>query len=293
MKEKIDIRVSNEKILKKLPKYLGEDLGEKDKYLADGSISPLYMETRKIVLDGDDPKWKSILNIIRSVKTGSSYSWADTKRIYSKDELESAKFLQLIIKTAFEPCGEELGTIYDESTACPLCGAGRTQVNDLILNVRKIPKKRDISSSIADEWVVSDKFVRVFRDNNMAGAEFLPVIDCKKGEVSTKYFQIKITGTVGRSAKSPTKFGIDPFNLDDKGEYVCPYGHVSGLSILSELYIKKENWDGSDIAVTEDMIGQRMGLLVPKPLIVISQRFYRILKKEKIRGFREEVVHVV
>ena len=218
-------------------------------------------------------------------------SWYD--RYYTKKEINEAEFLQMMINAIFEPCGEELGTIYDESTACPICGAGRTQVNDLILNLRKIPRKRDIASSIANEWVVSDKFVRIFRDNNMTGAEFLPVIHYSNRRKNLPvYFQIKIVGTVGISAK-PTKFGADPFDPDKRGKYVCPYGHVSGLSILSELYIKKENWDGSDIAVTEDMIGQRMGLLVPKPLIVISQRFYRILKKEKIRGFREEVVHVV
>ena len=42
---------------------------------------------------------------------------------------------------AFEPTGAECGTVYDESVACKICGAGRSTVDaPLRLNAKKIPK---------------------------------------------------------------------------------------------------------------------------------------------------------
>ncbi len=68
----------------------------------------------------------------------------------------------------------------------------------------------------------------------------------------------------------PTRCGIHPFDDDVTDEYRCPHGHVCGLNLLSEVWVDRSQWDGSDFCVTREMIGARRGLLVPAPLILIS-----------------------
>ena len=53
------------------------------------------------------------------------FSFWSIHRSYTEKELSKATLFQFKIKTLFEPCGEECGTVYDEMAACPLCGANR------------------------------------------------------------------------------------------------------------------------------------------------------------------------
>jgi hypothetical protein len=62
---------------------------------------------------------------------------------------------------------------------------------------------------------------------------------------------------------------------------------------LSEIYIQRDAWDGSDIAVTTSLFGQGRNLLRPTPLIIISQRVYRLLEAAGIKGFSVEVAHLI
>jgi hypothetical protein len=67
---------------------------------------------------------------------------------------------------------------------------------------------------------------------------------------------------------------------------------VSGLNLLSELQVVRTLWDGSDVCCTKQMVGQRGGLLRRVPLIVISPRLAKLLLKEKIKGFKVEIVRL-
>ena len=62
---------------------------------------------------------------------------------------------------------------------------------------------------------------------------------------------------------------------------------------LSEIFLHREQWDGSDIAITENLFGQGRNLLRPAPLIVISPRLYRLLDENKVKGFSCEIVRLV
>jgi hypothetical protein len=90
-----------------------------------------------------------------------------------------------------------------------------------------------------------------------------------------------------------TKTGINPFDGDIFGKYRCPFGHIVGFTLLSELYVERNSWDGCDIAYTNQSVGYKGGLIRPRPLIVISPRLREILIKEKVNGFDVEVAHPV
>ncbi len=90
-----------------------------------------------------------------------------------------------------------------------------------------------------------------------------------------------------------TKTGIRPFDEDKDNKHRCKNGHTIGLDILSELSIIKDSWDGSDIAVTKELLGVNRGLLRTYPLLVVSQRLYQLMKNMKCKGFSVEVVHLI
>jgi hypothetical protein len=221
---------------------------------------------------------------------GYDYLTVDLLRKYSKSELKNAEVLLLKIRSHFEPSGEECGTIYE--TLCNHCNWGR-QVSDLILDLRRVPQHKDISETIAwVEWVVSLNFVRAFTENKLTGVEFSPIFEFKDPTKQSKdWYQLRVTGKAGGLAET-TRLGRDPFS-PSQISWRCPLGHSLVTEFLSEIYLQRSTWDGSDIAVTETLFGQGRNLLRPSPLIIISQRTYRTLQEAGIKGFSVEVAHLV
>jgi len=211
-------------------------------------------------------------------------------RKYTKQDLQNAEVLRLTIASHFEPCGEECGTIYE--TLCNHCNWGR-QASDLILDLRRVPQHKDISETIAwVEWVVSAKFIQSFMENELTGADFRPVFDLRNPtKPSAGWYQLRVTGAAGGLAQN-TKFGKDPFSPGQLS-WQCPLGHSVVTEFLSEVYLHRNRWDGSDIAVTTSLFGQGRNLLRPVPLIIVSQRMYRALERAGIKGLSYECVHLV
>ncbi|MCE1247859.1 MAG: hypothetical protein LWY06_14550, partial [Firmicutes bacterium] len=161
-------------------------------------------------------------------------------------------------------------------------------------DVRVLHKDKDIFRTASCEYIVSQKFFDTVEKFGLTGAEFKPVIH--KGrtkKVLNMYYQMIIHGTVGKSVP-PTKFGCSPFSSSEENqEDVCPLGHISGINLLSELYINRENHDKSDICITEDCIGSYFGLHIPYEMIVVSRKCYEVFKAEKIRGLAYDVAHTL
>jgi len=91
----------------------------------------------------------------------------------------------------------------------------------------------------------------------------------------------------------PTRFGIGPFDEDVEGRYRCALRHTSGLHILSEVHVRRGDWNGSDLVATSNLIGQRGGYLVPEPMLLVSPRLRQFLVAQKPRGVVFEVAHLI
>ena len=135
-------------------------------------------EVRKIEIDTSDPRFQSIGEMQRQIQEETVteemdhfffYGWLFHRK-YSEDELKAASCFLLIISAAFEPAGEECGTDYDDTAACPRCGAG-SQRTRMRLDLRKTPKSKDIVSTIADEWIVSQRLAERLIDARLTGFE--------------------------------------------------------------------------------------------------------------------------
>ena len=131
-----------------------------------------------VALDGNDPRLPKVGEMQRLVGQESGraffHGW-EIRRHYSTHEMEDAKLFRLWITAVFEPPGELCGTKYDESAACPRCGAGAMQVSDLRLDMRKIPRSKDIAGTIASEIIVSQRLAEKIIDAGLTGFELRPV----------------------------------------------------------------------------------------------------------------------
>src|ERR1051326_412877 len=77
---------------------------------------------RKIELATDDPRFEKVGELQRKTRATAGRSFFHgwiLQRRYSRAELATAACVRLHATTAFEPAGEECGTKYDESAACP------------------------------------------------------------------------------------------------------------------------------------------------------------------------------
>lgn len=243
----------------------------------------------------DTPDFDEISQFIRTKREKGVHGYSDFEigwylRKYTKRELQEAEALRLKIHSHFEPPGEVCGTIYE--TLCRFCNWGR-QVSDLILDLRRVPQHKDISETIAwVEWVVSSRLVQIFSDANLTGAEFRPVIDIRyPTRHSEEWHQLFVTQTAGRIADR-TKLGRDPFS-PSQVSWKCPLGHSIVAEFLSQVYLHRDSWDGSDISVTTALFGQGRNLLRPVPLIIVSQRLYREFEQAGLSGFSFEPVFLI
>lgn len=105
------------------------------------------------------------------------------------------------------------------------------------------------------------------------------------------WYQLRISSAPVRVAPH-TRFGTDIFDDDPQGTYRCPLGHVAGLNLLSEVYVRREHQPEADFAMTYEHVGDRRGVLRPAPLLLVSQRVRAVLVEHEIKGYDLEVVHL-
>lgn len=281
MKEKLEIRVGARESLLLFERYEGQLLG--------------HSSVKKIQIDPSDPRYPEIGNLQKKLRAKGSYFFSgwEFKRKYTKAETDNAKLFQFICLRRFEPTGEECGTIYDESTACPVCKSDAKQITPLHLRRGSIPKTADFATTIArNEFIVSKRAVDLFKDHNVVGAEYAPVWLGNKSKVpSPDWFQLIVRSSTAEIS-SVTELGIEPFDKDEKGEYRCIHGHKAGLNIISELKLSNDRLPKVDFWQTRQFIGLRMGLLRPFRIILVSQKIRKIIEANKLKGCLLEIAYL-
>lgn len=250
---------------------------------------------RKIIIHDNDPR----ISQIRKAQTeaerhGKSFVFHGWKifRKYSKIELSSAELFTLLPRSFFEPEGEEGGTEYDETTACSLCGSGAVQTTPLFLPFGRIPKSKDFSQTIANEIVVSRRFVDLFLAHGFTGAHFEPVCGRRKQQTEpVQWFQLKIESAPAELVW-PTRAEIDVFCDDEKNEHRCPLGDLFGLNRVTEVTIKRASRSSDDIFCSRQFLGVRRGVLRPYREILVSPQLRSMVIENNLKGLAFEVAHL-
>ena len=268
-------------------------------------------------IDKNDPRFNAIGELQKKARENNAlfFTCFDYKRSYTETEINNAEWFLMFRTRHFEPTGEECGTIYDESSACPICGSGAKQLSPLKLKRSSIPKA-DMAESIAwgDETIVSERFVNMVKDNNLKGMDFEPVISSANRGQKLNYYQVRPQCYLDFSKK--TVFGQTPFNLSGEFPgctlegvqpdgtlvkkvippeiYKCPNGDNMGLRILSEVYIKTSPiLDDLDFFASKQTVGGRGGVIRQHHLFFCSNRMMRLIKENNLKGFKFEIAHIV
>jgi hypothetical protein len=244
----------------------------------------------QVKLDADDPlvaRIRSLDGEVRAAEGSGLFAGWDIRRKYSTQELGEAPLFRARLTNVFEPAGEECGTEYDDAAAFPDCGAGAPQVTPLHLSERRIPVNADFARTIAGEVVASRRARDLFAAAELEGPHFNPLLTA--GKCSERHFQLEIGGP-RVEVDEVTRAGGDPFDETARGR--CAGGHVIGLSLLTEVTVKRASVPDQDIMATRQMVGIRQGLLRPQPILLLSPRAYRLVKENGLRGLLFEVAHL-
>ncbi|ATP55245.1 hypothetical protein CPT03_01590 [Pedobacter ginsengisoli] len=253
-----------------------------------------------------DPVFEELRKVDEYVSSnlkGIMFSYTTIKRAYSDQELKDSKLFHFWPIKQFGPTGEQCGTEYDDSVACDICGSGGRQISPLFLAKGKIPQK-DISRTFGGEVIVSEKFVRLFKEKKMRGAIFKPVYFNK---IISKFHQL-IPTSEKLNITSSTVVGRNVFNAMPEYEkrsslgdnprqdyvyYKCPLGHLIGGNLISEPYVDdRVNFKDYDIFESIQYYGVRLNLLRPEPLYFCSPEFREMVIDEKLTGFDFQIARV-
>jgi hypothetical protein len=253
-------------------------------------------DIRLIRINATDPRLKAIERLHGELRLRSGrgfFAGWDIMRRYTPRELDGAALLHLEIHTTFEPAGEECGTSYDESSACPRCGAGARRRGPLILDEKRIPKGKDVARTIAGEVVVSDRFRILAEKADLTGVRFQPLRSKQAagGMLSHTWHGLEAVHACAEIVP-PTRVANNPFDEDPLGEYRCPEGHLLGLNLLSPLWVNLVRCPAADLLSTRQYIGTRRGLLRPERVLVASQRFRAMVAEHGLKGFRFEPAEI-
>jgi hypothetical protein len=251
--------------------------------------------TRKVEMRVNDARFKAVGDLNASIQRHENdlfFTYWNIRRHYRKEELEKAELFLLWNIATFEPAGEECGTQYAESVACPQCKAGARQATPLFLDWRRIPKGKDIARTIAGEIVVSRRLVELFEQHSIRGAEFWPIRQRPASSAESKdWFQLTVQSHAAQVVL-PTKIGINPFDEDVAGEYRCPLGDLIGLARLSEVWISRASYTGLDIVASSQFVGTRRGLLRPERFLLASPKLQKVIETRKLKGYKIEVAYL-
>ena len=259
---------------------------------------------KEVIIDSNDPRVPLIKEFNRMLwierDTFFFYFWM-IKRKYTNKELQDSSILHLKIRKRLEMDGSEYGTIYDETAACPICGANRIQMSALHLRKGNWMGKHDIAMTLAGDVIVSKKFKDFVNQNNLYGLSFMPLYT--GNTLSEDYFQLSFTEEL--TVSTQTRFGVDIFGnnheivngvrvCSDTDPAKCPNGDNMGWNILSEIYIKKATIPANaDFIVSKQTYGGKGGLFHPYHMYFCSQRAMQLMKENGIKGFDYEVTHLV
>ena len=260
-----------------------------------------------IVLPTNDKNVSLIHQMNQQLDNKLYYYW-DLLFEYTEEDLKEASLFRVSFLNVVDSCGEEGGTKFDYSTACPLCGSGRRQIGDLHLLSNVSLKENTVYKTIGGEIIVPSFIRDVAIEYGLQGLIFLPVWVGKT--ISPDYLQLTTTSIIDISPK--TRFGVDFFDTDNitsmseesfeicgykinlpKEIYVCPNKDLVGFRLLSELSVFHNHYkEQCDFMKTAQYVGVKRGLINPEPLYVCSKKWFNAMEKTHIQGMGFEIVKV-
>lgn len=225
------------------------------------------------------------------------------ERVYSSEELQVAPLLE------WGPTNQAIEDDYytlhfKEGQAkgiapyardCPVCRAHLEQVRDIWVDVRRMGK-RDLSLTYSFEIILSARLARMLQEAGFTGFTLRPVWDYRKPyQGEPKLYQLVVTNVLPPMASPPTEFEQEQHCevCSTKTQYLKHthfWGRIQYYEETDIYYAPEVLEQAADFNATYERIG---GLPDGHPLVIISQRVYRWLKKQGIKGWSARPVYLV
>jgi hypothetical protein len=225
------------------------------------------------------------------------------ERVYSSEELQAAPLLEWrLTNQAIEDDyytlhfkeGQAKG-IAPYARDCPSCRAHLEQVRDIWVDTR-LMGKRDLSLTYSFEIILSARLARMLQEAGFTGFTLRPVWDYRKPyQGEPKLYQLVVTNVLPPMASPPTEFEQEQRCevCGTQTQYLKHthfWGRIQYYEETDIYYAREVLEQAADFNATYERIG---GLPDGHPLVLISQRVYRWLKEQGIKGWSARPVYLV
>ena len=224
------------------------------------------------------------------------------ERVYSSEELQAAPLLEWrLTNQAIEDDYYDLkedgyqGGPQASHRRCPACRAELEQVRDLLVDTR-LMGKRDLSLTYSFEIILSARLARMLQEAGFTGFALRPVWDYRKPyQGEPKLYQLVVTNVLPPMASPPTEFEQEQRCevCGTQTQYLKHthfWGRIQYYEETDIYYAREVLEQAADFNATYERIG---GLPDGHPLVLISQRVYRWLKEQGIKGWSARPVYLV
>jgi ribosomal protein L37E len=204
-------------------------------------------------------------------------------RVYTEEELLSAKLLLLTVTEYTGDGADTFGTEFDDSKACSHCGLGLVQQSDLIIDKREMGET-DIAITYSFEVVISAKLASLIKTHELTGYELRLVHHFQQYEGDEpELFQLFCTNVLPPMGRA-TQF---------EKHKSCEECGRHGLFLRSQpCYTNDVLMVAKDFNYTFEYFGVRRPF-VSHQHIVISPRVYDLFLDNKIKNYAVEPIRFV
>ncbi len=178
---------------------------------------------------------------------------------------------------------------------CEVCRAPLEQVRDMWVDVRKMGR-RDISMTYTFEAILSARLAQMLQESGLTGFTLRPVWDYRKPyQGEPRLFQLVVTNVLPPMASPPTEFERERHcEICGTGSRFIKHTHWWGrIQYYEETNVYYPN-DVLEKTADFNRTAERFGdLPVSAPYVIISQRAYRWLREQNVKGWKAEPVYLV
>jgi hypothetical protein len=286
---------------KALDEALAKEILKRIEQLRNIKIAEVSFDHYHLEITGDEA-FCFLMEILQPASHLVSHTSVRVWRTYSRQELGALpvllwRFTNQAIEDDWYDLKEDgyKGGAKASHKRCPACRAELEQVRDLLVDVRKMGK-RDVSLTYGFEVILSARLAQTLQESGLTGFTLRPVWDYRKpNQGEPRLFQLIMTNVLPPMASPPTEF---------EGEQRCGvcgtesryikhthyWGRIRYYEETSVYYPKEVLETAADFNRTTERFGD---LSASDPYVIISQRAYRWLREQNVRGWEVEPVYLV
>ncbi|MRG90901.1 hypothetical protein [Polyangium spumosum] len=255
-------------------------------------------DTTTVTLDETDERVPRLLSLLEELGIVGWFEWRYDR--FTDDELEAARLIVMDATVLLDGifAGPRVGTKYDMSEACKLCGAGARQTSAMVVDgesLHILEGKRAMHTCYND-ILVDEKLAGALADSGATGISFRGVFAAfeKRGHFQLPWRQLCATHTLPRI--SPRSTGIEPYKSCSCGRssFTTPAKLPTRL-----VYRTADIADTRDINVTWEWFGEVKfkgdvsESVLPYPLFLVTPKVWRIFRDAGVTGFDWLPIRVV